>query len=95
MRAKLFLAFFAVIAVALVSNFIYERLMVRDFEDYINGTREDKLYWILASVEGSYSDGQWNLSSLHDAAHWAVMLGFDIRVTDSGDRELDEFRSMR
>jgi len=88
MRAKLFLAFFAVIAVALVSNFIYERLMVRDFEDYINGTREDKLYWILASVEGSYSGDQWDLSSLHDAAHWAVMLGFDIRVTDSSDREL-------
>lgn len=88
MRAKLFLAFFAVIAVALVSNFIYERLMVRDFEDYISGTREDKLYWILASVEGSYSDDQWDLRALHDAAHWAVMLGFDIRVTDSNDQEL-------
>lgn len=88
MRAKLFLAFFAVIAVALVSNFIYEQLMVRDFEEYISGTREDKLYWILASVEGSYSDDAWDLRSLHDAAHWAVMLGFDIRVTDSSDREL-------
>lgn len=88
MRAKLFLAFFVVIAVALVSNFIYEQLMVRDFEEYISGTKEDKLYWILASVEGSYSENAWDTRSLHDAAHWAVMLGFDIRVTDDRDREL-------
>lgn len=88
MRTKLFFAFFAVIVVALVSNLIYERLMVRDFDDYVSGTREDKLYWILASVEGSYSNDQWDLSALHETAHWAVMLGFDIRVTDRNDREL-------
>ncbi len=89
MRFKLFFAFIAVIGLALVSNLIYERLMVKDFEDYVNGTREDKLYWILASVEGSYSSGQWDREALHDAAHWAVMLGFDIKVLDSSASEIE------
>jgi len=88
MRTKLFLAFFAVIAVALVSNLIYERLVVRDFEEYVRGTKEDKLYWILASVEGSYENNVWGTRSLHDTAHWAAMLGFDIRIIDVNDNEL-------
>ncbi len=88
MRTKLFFAFFAVIAMALVSNLIYEQLVVRDFEAYVGGAKADKLYWILASVEGSYTDGRWDIRSLHNAAHWAAMLGFDIRITDKGNREL-------
>ncbi|MHB8883180.1 MAG: sensor histidine kinase [Thermodesulfovibrionales bacterium] len=88
MRTKLFLAFMTVIVVALVSNFLYERLIVRDFEDYVSGTREDKRYWVLATVEGSYADGAWDLRALHDAAHWAVMLGFDIKVVDSAGKEV-------
>ncbi|MBI5102830.1 MAG: HAMP domain-containing histidine kinase [Nitrospirae bacterium] len=88
MRTKLFFAFITVIVVALVSNLIYERLMVRDFEDYVSGAKEDKLYWILATVEGSYSPGRWEQAALHDAAHWAVMLGFDIKVLDEKDAEI-------
>lgn len=82
MRTKLFLAFFAVIITALVSNLLFEDFISKDFEDYISGTKEDKLYWILASVEGSFSDGRWDMKELHAAIHWAVMLGFDITITD-------------
>jgi two-component system sensor histidine kinase BaeS len=88
MRTKLFLAFLVVIVIALVSNLIFENFMARDFEDYVSGAKEDKLYWVLASVEGCYSDGEWDLIALHEAVHWATMLGFDVRVFDAGGLEL-------
>ncbi|MDA8077769.1 MAG: HAMP domain-containing sensor histidine kinase [Nitrospiraceae bacterium] len=88
MRTKLFLAFFAVISIALISNLIYEYFITRDFGEYASGAREDKLYWVLASVEGSYRDDGWDERSLHEAVHWAVMLGFDTKIEDAGGRTL-------
>jgi len=88
MRTKLFFAFLVVIVIALISNLIFEKFMTRDFEDYVSGAKEDKLYWVLASVEGCYSRGEWNLPALHEAVHWATMLGFDVRVVDEGGQEL-------
>ena len=88
MRNKLFFAFLAVVLTALISNLLYEYFITRDFEDYVSGTKEDKLYWILASVEGSYTEGHWDHRSLHDAVHWAIMLGFDVKVIDVAKEEL-------
>lgn len=88
MRNKLFFAFLAVVLTALISNLLYENFITHDFEDYVSGAKEDKLYWVLASVEGSYSDGQWDRRSLQDSIHWALMLGFDVRVLDSAKKEL-------
>jgi two-component system sensor histidine kinase BaeS len=88
MRNKLFFAFLAVVLTALISNLLYEYLITRDFEDYVSGTKEDKLYWVLASVEGSYEQGHWDRRSLHDAIHWGIMLGFDLKVLDSEKREI-------
>ncbi|MDP2157776.1 MAG: HAMP domain-containing sensor histidine kinase [Nitrospirota bacterium] len=88
MRNKLFLSFVAVVLLALISGFIYERLITRDFEDYVRGAREDRLYWIMASVEGSYADGRWDHAALHETLHWAIMLGFDLQIEDSGNHEV-------
>ncbi|MEK6673535.1 MAG: HAMP domain-containing sensor histidine kinase [Nitrospirota bacterium] len=88
MRTKLFLAFLLVIVIALVSNLIFERLIMKDFDDYVRGTKEDHLYWVLASVEGSYNNGKWDRNSLSESIHWGMMLGFDLRVEDSKGHEL-------
>lgn len=92
MRSKLFLAFFSVIIVALVSNLIYEHFIVADFEDYVSGTKEDKLYWVLAAVEGSYMDNKWDTKSLDDTLHWAMMLGFDVKIVDINGTEIADSR---
>ena len=66
MRTKLFFAFLIIIITALISNLIYERLIIRDFEDYSMGMREDRLYWVLAAVEGSESSlavNFWNFTA--------------------------------
>jgi two-component system sensor histidine kinase BaeS len=88
MRTKLFLAFFAVISIALISNFIFENFMAKDFEEYVSSTKEDKLYWVLASVEGAYAGGRWDEKALHDAAHWGTMLGFDLKITDLSGHDI-------
>jgi two-component system, OmpR family, sensor histidine kinase BaeS len=88
MRNKLFLSFLAVVLLALISGLIYERLITRDFEEYVRGTREDRLYWIMASVEGSYADDHWDHAALHEALHWAIMLGFDLQIEDPENHEI-------
>ncbi len=88
MRNKLFLSFVAVVVLALISGLIYERLITSDFEEYVSGAREDRLYWVMASVEGSYADGLWDHTALHEALHWAVMLGFDLKIEDPQQNEV-------
>lgn len=88
MKTKIFLAFIVIILAALLSNFIFEWLIIRDFDNYVHGVREDQFYWILASVEGSYSDGKWDKNSLSEAIHWAMMLGLNIKILDSSGKDV-------
>jgi signal transduction histidine kinase len=88
MRTKLFLAFLFVIILAFISNIVFERLIIRDFEDFLSGTEEDSIYWIMASVEGSYRDDTWNRLKLHEALHWGLMLGLESYVVDSEENQV-------
>jgi two-component system sensor histidine kinase BaeS len=88
MRTKIFLAFIAVIISALLSNIIFEWLIIKDFDSYINGVKADRFYWILASVEGSRSNGKWDKKALSEAIHWAMMFDLYIKVLDAEGREI-------
>lgn len=88
MKTKLFLSFVSVVVIALVSNFIFRFLIERDFEEYVRSMREDRLYWVMAAVEGSYDEGKWQRDVLVDALHWGIMLGFDLVVADAGGDEV-------
>lgn len=82
MRSKLFLAFIIIIFFAVLSNVVFERLVISDFNDYLSGIEEDHVYWIMASVEGSSVDGEWDMPVLEEALHWGLMLGFETYVED-------------
>ncbi len=86
MRSKLFVAFLLVIALALLSNLMFGHRIMKDFAAYEKGTREDHIYWIIASVESGYSHGGWNMRSLESSLRWAAMLRFDCRVEDLSGR---------
>ncbi|TAL25881.1 MAG: HAMP domain-containing histidine kinase [Nitrospirae bacterium] len=88
MKTKIFLAFIAVILAALLSNFIFEWLIMRDFDNYVEGVRQDQFYWVLASVEGSHSEGKWDRGVLSEAIHWAMMLGLNVKVMDNSGKEV-------
>lgn len=96
MRTKLFFAFILVISIALLSNIIFQWLIIRDFDDYVRGVREDHLYWVLASIEGSYQKDGWDMNLLNESVHWAMMLGFDVMIKDMNGQEItDSHRVMQ
>ncbi len=88
MRTKLFLAFALIIFLAILSNIVFERLIIGDFNDFIRGSQEDDIYWVLASVEGSYNDNEWDNDLLDNALHWALMLGFEANVEDMSGKQV-------
>jgi signal transduction histidine kinase len=88
MRTKLFLAFLFVIILAFISNIVFERLIIRDFDDFLAGTEEDSIYWIMASVEGSYRDDTWNRLKLYETLHWGLMLGIESYVVDTEENQV-------
>ncbi|MDA8086950.1 MAG: HAMP domain-containing sensor histidine kinase [Nitrospiraceae bacterium] len=59
-----------------------------DFAAYEKGTREDHIYWLLASVENSYNydEGRWDMKTLDNTLHWAAMLRLDCKVEDKSGR---------
>jgi len=82
MRTKLFLTFLFVISIALVSNLIYQSLIIEDFSDYRRGVEEDRLYLVLAAVEGTYTDDGWDTHQLTHSMQWGTMLGYDLVLLD-------------
>src|SRR5512147_8796 len=88
MKTKLFLAFVAVITAALLSNFIFERLIMKDFDDYVAEVKDDQFHWILSSIEESYTGERWDRKALAESLHWAMMLGLHIKVIDAGGKEV-------
>ena len=83
MRTKLFLAFILVISLAIFSNVIFERLIIADFDEFLQGKEEDSIYWVMASIEGGYKDKQWDWNLIHESLHWGLMLGFESYVENS------------
>ena len=88
MRTKLFIAFIFIILLALLSNIVFERLIIRDFNDFLRGTEEDHIYWVMASVEGSYKDNAWDKQLLRKALHWSLMLGLESYVEDNSGKKI-------
>jgi len=88
MRTKIFLAFIAIIFSALLSNFIFEYLIIKDFESYTESVKEDQFRWVMASIEGNSSDSGWDKDMLSESIHWGMMLGLDIKVIDAGGKEI-------
>ncbi|MBF0559154.1 MAG: HAMP domain-containing histidine kinase [Nitrospirae bacterium] len=88
MRTKLFLAFISIIFAALASTIVFESLILKDFDSYVHGVKEDQIYWIVASVEGGYRDGKWDEQILAESIHWAMMMGLDIKILDMQRNEI-------
>lgn len=88
---KFFLLLAAVVAVGLSATLVLRELMIRDFRDYLEGEREDRAYWVIASLESSYeSEGGWDRGKIIDSTIWAYMLGIDMRLYDAtGERLMD------
>lgn len=88
MKTKLFVSFLLVIMIGLLANLFFEQMILRDFDSYVNKVREDRLHWIHASVEDCYHEGIWDKEALHEAVHWAMMLGMHVKVQSQSGEEI-------
>src|SRR4030042_1170306 len=63
--------------------FILRELMIRDFRYYLEGEMEDKVYRVIANIEGAYEKySGWKEDVLTEDAIWALMLGLEIKIKD-------------
>ena len=96
LRIKFVVLLLAVSAIALSAAFLLRGLMLRDFRDYLEGEREDRVYWVTADLERSYElHGKWDRPSLVDESVRALLLGFKVRVLDAkGSPLMDTGRAL-
>jgi two-component system sensor histidine kinase BaeS len=82
---KFLLLLVAVSLIALSAAFLLRELMLNDFREYLEGEREDRVYWITAAMESAYekNNGWVNNKDVVENMLWALMLGFDVKLFDS------------
>jgi two-component system sensor histidine kinase BaeS len=80
---KFLLVLVTVSVIALSAAFLLRELMVADFRGYLEGEKEDRVYWVTAALESSFEKySGWERQSLIENTVWALMLGFDIKLYD-------------
>lgn len=80
---KFLILLVGVAVLSLSGTFALRELMLRDFQAYVEGETEDKIYWIIADFEGAYDrNNGWNAEVQSQNLIWAFTLGFEIRLLD-------------
>lgn len=86
---KFLILLLSVTIISLSAAFILRNLIVKDFNEYLEGENVDRIYKIMAAIEGSYEKyGGWDLEELKDRTIWALMLGYEIKIKDKDNNEL-------
>ena len=80
---KFLVLLLSVSIIALSAALFLRELMIKDFREYLEGELEDRVYWVMADLEGTYEKySGWNKEVIGEDAIWALMLGFEIRIFD-------------
>ena len=75
----------AVSLIALSSALVLRELMIKDFREYLEGELEDRAYWVMADLEGTYEKySGWKEDVIGEDTIWALMLGLEIKIKDTG-----------
>lgn len=72
--------------IALSSAFLLRELMIKDFRELLEGEMEDRVYRVMADIEGAYEkNSRWNGDLIIRDTVLALMLGFEIKIRDTGN----------
>jgi len=86
---KYLILLFSVSMISLSASLFLREMIISDFEEYLEGEAEDRVYRILAAIEGSYEQHSgWNKGALQENSVWALLLGYEIKIMDVDNREL-------
>lgn len=95
LRARFLAALLVVWAIALSAALALHTLVVRDFRDFLEGQREDRVYWLTADTERAFVEhGGWQREWLAEDALWALQLGFQVRVRDASGEAISDTESV-
>lgn len=80
---RFFLLLITISLLGLSSALIIRELSIRDFREYLEAELEDRVYWVMADVEGTYERySGWNEEAVSYNVIRALILGLDIRIID-------------
>ncbi len=75
--------------VSLSAAFILRELILKDFTEYLEGEKIDRIYRLMAVLEGSYEQySGWNQPALRENTIWALLLGYEIKIQDIYNNEI-------
>lgn len=75
--------------ISLSAALLLRQLIINDFQEYLEGVSEDRIYKIMASLEGSYEKyTSWNEEHLKEDIIWALLLGYEVAIKDIHNKEI-------
>ncbi len=87
LQRKFLLLLLVVTLIALSSGVLLRGFMIRDFKAFAEGRSLDRLYQVLAVMEGRYEEGNgWRAATVANDLIWAHQMGFDLRLYDAYGR---------
>jgi two-component system sensor histidine kinase BaeS len=90
---KFLILLLSISVISLSAAMTLRELIVTDFEEYLEGENEDRIYRVMATIEGSYErHSGWSTELLQENAVWALLLGYEINIFDAGNNQLRSTR---
>lgn len=89
LQRKLLLPLLLVTLIALSSGVLLRSFIIRDFRAFAEGRSIDRLYQVLAVLEGRFAeDNGWQQGRLATDLIWANQMGFELKLYDHDGRLL-------
>ncbi|MDY0385438.1 HAMP domain-containing sensor histidine kinase [Trichlorobacter sp.] len=83
LQRKILLPLLLVTLIALSSGVLLRSFIIRDFKAFAEGRSIDRLYQVLAVLEGRFAEqNRWQAPVLANDLIWAHQMGFEIRLYD-------------
>ena len=83
LQRKFLLLLLMVTLIALSSGVLLRGFIIRDFRAYAEGRMFDRLYQVMAVMEGRFEEGSgWRRELVANDLVWAHQIGFDLRLYD-------------
>ncbi len=86
---KFLVLLFSVSVVSLSASLYLREMIIKDFEEYLEGETEDRIYRVTAAIEGTYEKyAGWSEDALKENAIWALLLGYEVKILGTDYHEV-------
>jgi len=91
LKKKIFIFSFLFLLFSLASLFYMRHLLISDFNDFLEGEVEDRVYWLTNYLEQRYEkEGELSEKIAEDVIRLALMMGFEIKIFDDSDKLISD-----